>query len=286
MGTSLSGTQVKTSYVGLLKAGDNSAIGSSLKTISDGTGNDTALSISTTQVKVTNLLIDSPSNNTTSTKVLVRDEDTGLIGTRTLPIFQSVTTNLTSGDDPVLTITDAANNSSSVTFQSGSNVQVSSAGNVITFSSTLQQVDFVDTSYTLSASDSGSKIMIDASTNPGQTFTLPSASAGLVYEFIVDYGSTTPWNINASGSDYFYGSVLVVSTSSSNKVAAQSVAHATAGATPASYNQLTFDSDASTTGGQAGSKVFVTAEDDGWVVSAYLTTSDNSPSSIATINAQ
>ena len=204
MGTSLSGTQVKTSYVGLLKAGDNSAIGSSLKTISDGTGNDTALSISTTQVKVTNLLIDSPSNNTTSTKVLVRDEDTGLIGTRTLPIFQSVTTNLTSGADPVLTITDAANNSSSVTFQSGSNVQVSSAGNVITFSSTLQEVDFVDTGYTLSASNSGARIMVDATTNPGQTYTLPAASAGLVYEFLVDYASTTPWNINAAGSDYLY----------------------------------------------------------------------------------
>ena len=286
MGTSLSGTQVKTSYVGLLKAGDNGAIGSSMKAISDGTGNDTALSISTSQVKVTNLLIDSPSNNTTSTKVLVRDEDTGLIGTRTLPIFQSVTTNLTSGADPVLTITDAANNSRAITFASGPNVQVSSSGNTITFSSTIQQVDFVDTGYTLSASNSGAKIMIDASSNPGQTFTLPAASAGLVYEFIVDYGSTTPWNINAAGSDYFYGSVIVVSTSSANKVAAQNVAHATAGAAPASYNQLTFDSDASTTGGQAGSKVFVTAEDDGWVVSAYLTTSNGTPGSIATINPQ
>lgn len=286
MGTSLSGTQVKTSYVGLLKAGDNSAIGSSLKTISDGTGNDTALSISTTQVKVTNLLIDSPSSDTTSTKVLVRDEDTGLIGTRTLPIFQSVTTSLTSGADPVLSISDAANNTSAVTFQSGSNVSVSATNNVITFSSTLQQVDFVDTGYTLSANDSGARIMIDATTNPGQTYTLPAASAGIVYEFLVDYASTTPWNINAAGSDYFYGSVIVCSSTASNKIACQNVAHATAGAAPASYNQLTLDSDAADTGGQAGSRILLTAEDDGWLVSAYLTTSNGTPASIVTINAQ
>jgi hypothetical protein len=286
MGTSLSGTQVKTSYVGLLKAGDNGAIGSSMKAISDGTGNDTALSISTTQVKVTNLLIDSPSSDTTSTKVLVRDEDTGLIGTRTLPIFESVTTSLTTGADPILSISDAANNTSAVTFQSGANVSVSAASNVITFSSTLKQVDFVDTGYTISAEDSGARIMIDANTNPGQTYTLPAASAGLVFEFLVDYASATPWNINAVGSDYFYGSVTVCSSTSSNKIACQNVAHATAGGAPASYNQLTLDSDAATTGGQSGSRIIITAEGDGWLVSAYLTTSNGTPGSVAAITAQ
>ena len=286
MGTSLSGTQIKTSYVGLLKAQDNAAIGSSLKTISDGTGNDTALSVSTSQVKVTNLLIGSPSVDTNSNSVLVRDSSTGVIGVRTLPTFQSVTTSLTSGADPVLTITDAANNSRAVTFASGANVQVSASGNTITFSSTTQQVDFVDTGYTLSATDSGSRIMVDATTNPGQTYTLPAASAGLVYEFLVDYASTTEWNINAAGGDYFYGSVTVCSSTASNKIACQNVAHATAGAAPASYNQLTLDSDAATTGGQAGSRILLTAEDDGWLVSAYLTTSNGTPGSIVTINAQ
>ena len=70
MGTSLSGTQIKTSYVGILKTTDNAAASSSLKVVTDGAGNDTALSVSTAQVKVTNLLINSPATST-SDQILV-----------------------------------------------------------------------------------------------------------------------------------------------------------------------------------------------------------------------
>ena len=285
MGTSLSGTQIKTSYVGLLKAQDNAAIGSSLKTISDGTGNDTALSVSTSQVKVTNLLIGSPSVDTNSNSVLVRDSSTGVIGVRTLPTFLSVTTSLTSGADPVLTITDAAGNSRAVTFSGDTNVQVSASGDTITFKATELARDFVDTTQTFASTDSGKKIIVDAATNTGQTYTLPDASRGLVFDFFINVSSTTEFNINAGTGDYFYGAVEVFG-SGNNKSSSQVVSKATAAASPSSYNQLSFDSDASNTGGLEGSHILCIGDTGGWMVSTTLFTSDASPSSIATINAQ
>jgi hypothetical protein len=52
MGTSLSGLTPANTYTGLLKFGDNSAISASLKVISDGAGNDTILSLSTTSLNI------------------------------------------------------------------------------------------------------------------------------------------------------------------------------------------------------------------------------------------
>lgn len=52
MGTSLSGLTPANTYTGLLKFGDNSAISSSLKVISDGAGNDTMLELSTTALQI------------------------------------------------------------------------------------------------------------------------------------------------------------------------------------------------------------------------------------------
>jgi hypothetical protein len=52
MGTSLSGLTPAATYSGLLKFGDNSAIGASLKYLSDGNGNDTLLALSTTSLNI------------------------------------------------------------------------------------------------------------------------------------------------------------------------------------------------------------------------------------------
>ena len=52
MGTSLNGLTPSTTYTGLLKFGDNSAISASLKYVSDGAGNDTLLSMSTTFINI------------------------------------------------------------------------------------------------------------------------------------------------------------------------------------------------------------------------------------------
>jgi hypothetical protein len=52
MGTSLNGLTPKNTYKGLLKAGDNAALNTDLKTITDGDGNDTPLKLSTDAVGV------------------------------------------------------------------------------------------------------------------------------------------------------------------------------------------------------------------------------------------
>jgi hypothetical protein len=53
MGTPLTGSSVASTYTGLLKNSDNSTVGASLKAISDGSGNDSALQISSVAVNTT-----------------------------------------------------------------------------------------------------------------------------------------------------------------------------------------------------------------------------------------
>lgn len=55
-GTPLTGNQVQASYAGLLKTTDNLAITGSLKTVTDGAGNDTPLQLSSAGVKSTGTL--------------------------------------------------------------------------------------------------------------------------------------------------------------------------------------------------------------------------------------
>jgi hypothetical protein len=52
MGTSLIGLLPQNTYSGLIKFGDNAALSASLKALSDGAGNDTMLSISTTALQI------------------------------------------------------------------------------------------------------------------------------------------------------------------------------------------------------------------------------------------
>jgi hypothetical protein len=53
MGTPLTGSSVASTYTGLLKNSDNSTVGASLKAISDGSGNDSALQVSNAAVNTT-----------------------------------------------------------------------------------------------------------------------------------------------------------------------------------------------------------------------------------------
>jgi hypothetical protein len=54
MGTPLTGSSVASTYTGLLKNTDNSTVSATLKAISDGSGNDSALQISSVAVNATN----------------------------------------------------------------------------------------------------------------------------------------------------------------------------------------------------------------------------------------
>lgn len=293
MGTSLSGTQIKNSYVGILKTTDNAAASGSLKVVTDGAGNDTALSVSTSQVKVTNLLIDSPATST-SDQILVREASTGLISTRTLPNLKTVqvstaggaTTN-GAGTAIGVTITDSAGHASTANFQSGQNMTLRSNGGQITLQYDTRKTLNVTGSTTISASTgAGATVFLDCATLAGGTLTLPAASAGRFLRILVDVESNTACNINAATGDYFYGAVRVDSTSADNH-ALQTVARATAAASVASYNQLTLQANAGTTGGAVGSCLEMTCYDGaGWLVTGHLISTNGNPGSIATINAQ
>ena len=65
MGTSLINTKPQDTYPGLLKTTDNSAISATLKTLSDGNGNDFPMQISTTAVNFTGTLTQNGSPVTT-----------------------------------------------------------------------------------------------------------------------------------------------------------------------------------------------------------------------------
>jgi hypothetical protein len=91
MGTSLNGLTPSATYSGLIKFGDNSAIGASLKYISDGDGNDTLLAMSTTSLNIgaTNIAarLGIKGSGTTSgtTSLLVQNSD----GTEALRVYDN-----------------------------------------------------------------------------------------------------------------------------------------------------------------------------------------------------
>jgi len=293
MGTTLSGTQIKNTYVGILKTTDNAAAGGTLKVITDGSGNDTALSISTTQVKVTNLLIDSPSN-LSADEVLVRDSSTGLIGKRPFPNFKSVTVSIGSGTTSAgggsavpVTITDSASNATAVNFQTAQNASIVASGGELTFKYDTRGTKNITTGVTLDpVTDIGKTLFVDATSLSGGTIVLPTAAAGRFFRVFVDKSSTTAININAASADYFYGGITVVSTTD-DKTAVQTVTRATASGAVASNNQLTLDADSATTGGAEGSFLDLTCYDaSGWFVSGNVITSNANPGSIAIINGQ
>jgi hypothetical protein len=293
MGTSLSGTQIKTTYVGILKTTDNAAASSSLKTITDGQGNDTALSVSTSQVKVTNLLIDSPATST-SDQILVRDASTGLISTRTLPNLKTVQVSTSSGTTTNgtgtaigVTITDSAGHASTANFQSGQNMTLRSSGAQITLKyDTRKTLNVTATSSVSATTDSGATVFLDCATLAGGTLTLPAASAGRFLRILVDVGSNTACNINAASGDYFYGAITHVSTTG-NKTGVQTVTRATASAAVSTHNQLTLDQDSDNLGGAVGSFLELTCYDDaGWHVSGKLVGNSTNPTGIIVINGQ
>jgi hypothetical protein len=66
----LTGTEIKDSYQGLLKTDDNAVITASLKTITDGEGTASALSVSTVQIKATDIIISSMSASAGQTVIV------------------------------------------------------------------------------------------------------------------------------------------------------------------------------------------------------------------------
>lgn len=89
MGSTLTGSTVSSTYNSLLKTTDNSALNASLKSVSDGLGNDSALQVSTTDVNVAGGL----TVNTNKLTVASASGNTAIAGTLQVAGNVSVNTN-------------------------------------------------------------------------------------------------------------------------------------------------------------------------------------------------
>tara|TARA_R110000824_G_scaffold397749_1_gene600943 strand:+ start:61 stop:567 length:507 start_codon:yes stop_codon:yes gene_type:complete len=135
---------------------------------------------------------------------------------------------------------------------------------------------------TLNASDAGKLICVNAA---AIAVTLPSAEAGMEFDFVFFIDTTAGATIVASSGDCFFGT-LTVNSATKTKSSAQSIDHATAIGTVASYDNLDFVHDSQTLGGKAGDSVKCIAVDStAWMVNGALMTDGNDPDAIAAINA-
>ena len=135
---------------------------------------------------------------------------------------------------------------------------------------------------TLSASDAGKLICVNAA---AIAVTLPSAEVGMEFDFVFFIDTTAGATIVASSGDCFFGT-LTVNSATKTKSSAQSIDHATAIGTVASYDNLDFVHDSQTLGGKAGDSVKLIAVDaTAWMVNGALMTDGNDPDAIAAINA-
>ena len=135
---------------------------------------------------------------------------------------------------------------------------------------------------TLSASDAGKLICVNAA---AIAVTLPSAEVGMEFDFVFFIDTTAGATIIASSGDCFFGT-LTVNSATKTKSSAQSIDHATAIGTVASYDNLDFVHDSQTLGGKAGDSVKCIAVDStAWMVNGALMTDGNDPDAIAAINA-
>lgn len=101
MGTTLTGKRPKNTYKGLLKTTDSGNVTSTLKVVTDGEGNDSALAISTTEISVAGV--------SSTTWNQAAKQASGFVYTQNTPAsVWSVTHNL--GKRPSVTIVDTGEN--------------------------------------------------------------------------------------------------------------------------------------------------------------------------------
>ena len=169
MGTTLAGTQIRNTYQGILKTSNNTAVGGTLRVISDGEGNESALSLSSTEVKVNALSIENVSSNESLTKMLMWNDSTKNIERRDYnPSGVTAITAITissPGDGAQIQLDAGA----TCNFIAGSNIQITGSGSSVTINTSMgdaaQQVNFAMTESTSSGAAG------DFSTSIVHTFT-------------------------------------------------------------------------------------------------------------------
>lgn len=138
MGTTLSNTQIRNTYIGLLKTTDNSAVAGTLKTVSDGSGNDTGLKVSSNEVNVNSLSIESVPANGTLTKMLMWNDSTKDVEYRNYNptgVTAFNTDSITGGLGGATVQIDSS--TAVLTINAGSNIQITGSGSSIDISTSL-----------------------------------------------------------------------------------------------------------------------------------------------------
>jgi hypothetical protein len=154
--------------------------------------------------------------------------------------------------------------------------------NVNQISRKYRRIIHVDGTRTIDASESGSTLMWTKGTS--HTITLPACEAGLNFKIVIKVSSNNLHKIAAASGDCFFGQVVVFDNAD-DKHAIQTVTYASATGTPADFDHIAIDGNASDTGSGAGSVIELECIDgDAWRVSATLMTT-GTPSSIAAIYA-
>ncbi len=136
-------------------------------------------------------------------------------------------------------------------------------------------IKLVTAATTLTAADSGK--IIHWTHSSAHDITLPAATVGLSFTFILLAGAAAAHNIVTQTDDVIFGKVVVNSTTD-DKVATQVVLKA------AGKDKVFMHKTGATSGGDAGDVVtLVCAEAGYWVCNANLITTNGTPSSIATL---
>lgn len=145
---SLAGTQIKNTYTGLLKTTANDAITGSLKRITDGAGANSALQLSSSQVKADSLLIENVSETNTLTRFLTWDDAAKTVGYYNFS--QSDPAVSVSSTATTATVTTGSNVNNTFTLSEGTGISIAVTGTTITITN-----DGVD----------GASVAVDAANN-------------------------------------------------------------------------------------------------------------------------
>ena len=272
----LSGTRIKNTYQGLLKTSDAAALTGSLKVVQDGSGNDSALSLSTAAVKAESLQLESVTSGSSSTKVLVWDSSTKDVEYRTLPVFESVTTTVGGTSAPTITIADAAGTSKTVTFSAGGGIGLSRSGDTITISSGDANVINLTTGST-AMSSSNATYTVDLANLSTVALPTPAAGAQITMILTSTNSSEVTFNVKVPASQTIIGKVTLTSTTA-DKTDTQISSADTA-------TSFILDGNATNKGGQVGDRIeLFGVSSTQWLMTALLTTSNAAPSNPSVIN--
>jgi hypothetical protein len=219
MGIPLTGSSVASTYTGLLKNADNSTVGATLKAISDGSGNESALQISNVAVNTTNdfsvatnkLTVASASGNTAIAGTL------GVTGASTLAsvgVTGSATVGTTLGVTGATTLTgDLAANGNTTLGNAGTDTLILNSDNITAPNISTVTVDIASDKVLITDASDSSKVKVVTasslgisasnapqvkSTNLTTTATITPSSSGSGTEITGLTTTITPRSINST----------------------------------------------------------------------------------------